>query len=207
MKTIKVMLVTVCILTSITLSAQELSTEVVNVKRAKSPVEFVQARNQLERLALSETKNWLTYYYIAFSDIQLSFMLPSKEEKARYLADADNYLKQLSDIKEADQSEINTLFGFRLYALIAFDPQTNGPKYSGEIMMYYEKALKINENNPRATLLLALFKNDMAKFMHQKYENLAQELDKATLLLKQEEKNSSKPTWGEEWINRAQKKI
>lgn len=206
MKTIKFMLATVCILVSVTLSAQELPIDILNVKQAKSPIEFIQARNQLERLTLSKPNDWHISYYIAFSDIQLSFMLPSKEEKMRYLTDADNYLKQLSEIKEANQSEVNTLIGLRLYALIASDPQTNGPKYSGEIMMYYEKALKYNANNPRAILLLALFKNDMAKFMHQKYEDLSKELDKAMLLLKQEDKKSPNPTWGEEWISRAQKK-
>lgn len=205
MKTIKIKLLTMFLIAPLFVLAQESPTEILNVKLAKTPIEFIQARNQLERLSLTTTQNWHTYYYLAYCDIQLSFMLPIKEDKIRYLTNAENYLKMLSDIKEVDPSELNTLKGFRLYAMIASDPQTNGPKYCGEITMYYEKALQMNANNPRAILLLALFKNDMANFMHQKYENLANDLDKAAKLLANEEITSIKPTWGKEWIERGQK--
>ena len=182
-------------------SAQELAPVVQNVNNAKDVSELIQVRSQLERFIVAQPRQWLAEYYLAYVDVQLSFRVPDKIEKSQYLGEAENSLNNLSDIKETDKSEIYTLKGLRLYALIASDPQTNGPKYSGEIINDYGTALGINPNNPRALILSTIFKKDMAKFMHQPYEEFQKDVDKAVTLFALENKTVLTPTWGKSWVD------
>ena len=203
MKTMKRFLCMILLMMPLFISAQELAPILNNLRKAKAPADFVQVRNQLERLSLVTPDDWLAPYYLAYTDVELSFRVSSKEEKIRYIDEAQTYLKRLSDMPNADLSEVNTLKGYRIYALIASDPQTNGPKYYNDVTVWYEKALQINPNNPRALLLSALFKNDTAKFMNGSYDNFYQDIEKAVILLSTEKAETSAPSWGKEWADRA----
>ena len=201
MKTIKSFLWVLFFLLPIVASAQELAPVVQNVNNAKDVPGLMQVRSQLERFMVAQPEQWLTGYYLAYVDVQLSFRVPSNDEKLQYLSEAESYLNKLSGFKEADKSELYTLKGFRLYALIASNPQANGPKYSGEIVGAYETALGINPNNPRALILSALFKNDLAKFMHQPYVNFQKDVEKAASLFTVQNTNLLTPTWGKYWVD------
>ena len=203
MKTIKSVLCVLFFMLSFVTSAQDLGPIVQNVNKATDVSGLIQVRSQLERFVMAQPQQWLAEYYLAYVDVQLSFRVPDKNEKSQYLSEAETSLNNLSALKETDKSEIYTLKGFRLYALIASDPQTNGPKYSGEIMNAYGTALGINPNNPRAVILSALFKNDMAKFMHQGYDNFQKDVDKAATLFANESKTVLTPTWGQNWVDYA----
>jgi hypothetical protein len=201
MKTIKNFLCALFLVLSFVSSAQDLAPVVQNVNKAKDVSELIQVRSQLERFIVAQPQQWLVGYYLAYVDVQLSFRVATKDEKLQYLTEAETYLSKISELKETDKSEIYTLKGFRLYALIASDPQSNGPKYSGEIMNNYGTALGLNPNNPRAVILSALFKNDMAKFMHQSNENFQKDVDKATTLFAEENSTLITPTWGKNWVD------
>jgi len=201
MKTIKNVLCVLFIMVSVITSAQDLGPVVQKVNNAKEVSELIQVRSQLERFIVAQPQLWLAQYYLAYVDVQLSFRVPDKSEKSQYLSEAETYLNTISELKDTDKSEIYTLKGLRLYALIASDPQTNGPKYSGEIINDYETALGINPDNPRAVILSALFKNDMAKFMHQTYEDFPKDVDKAATLFANENKTGLTPTWGKSWVD------
>ena len=201
MKTIKNVLCVLFIMVSVITSAQDLGPVVQNVNNATDVSELIQVRSQLERFIVAQPQLWLAQYYLAYVNVQLSFRVPDKNEKSKYLSEAETSLNTLSALKETDKSEIYTLKGFRLYALIASDPQTNGPKYSGEIINDYGTSLGINPDNPRAVILSALFKNDMAKFMHQTYEDFQKDVDKAASLFANESKTVLTPTWGKSWVD------
>ena len=201
MKTIKNLLCVLFLSLSIVISAQEFGPVVQNVNKAKDVSELIQVRSQLERFIIAQPQQWLAEYYLAYVDIQLSFRVPDKNEKSKYLSEAETSLDNLTALKETDKSELYTLKGLRLYALIASDPQTNGPKYSGEIINDYETALGINSHNPRAVILSTLFKNDMAKFMHQTYDDFQKDVDKAATLFDSENKTVLTPTWGKSWVD------
>ena len=201
MKTIKNLLCVLFLSLSIVISAQEFGPVVQNVNKAKDVTELIQVRSQLERFIIAQPQQWLAEYYLAYVDVQLSFRVPDKNEKSKYLSEAETSLDNLTALKETDKSELYTLKGLRLYALIASDPQTNGPKYSGEIINDYETALGINPNNPRALILSTLFKSDMAKFMHQTYDDFQKQVDKAAILFAAENKTMLTPTWGKSWVD------
>ena len=201
MKTIKSLLCVLFFGMSFVASAQELAPVVQNVNTAKDVPELIRVRSQLERFIVAQPQQWLAGYYLAYVDVQLSFRVPAKEDKSQYLTEAETCLNKLLELKEIDKSELYTLKGLRLYALIASDPQTNGPKYSGEIISAYETALAINPNNPRAVILQALFKSDMAKFMHQTYDGFQKDVDKAATIFAAENATSLTPTWGKYWVD------
>ena len=201
MKTIKRLLCLLFFLLPIVASAQDLAPVVQNVNNAKDVSGYIQVRSQLERFVAAQPRQWLADYYLAYVDVQLSFMVPSKDEKSLYLSEAETYLNKLSELEGTDKSEFYTLKGFRIYALIASDPQSNGPKYSGDIITAYSTALGINPNNPRAVILSSLFKNDMAKYMHQPYENFQKDVDKAVVLFAAENTTLLTPTWGKSWVD------
>jgi hypothetical protein len=201
MTTIESFLVAILFMISSSICAQDLSAVVTDVNRANSEKEYVTVRSELERLCMQSPGEWLPYYYMAYTDVQLSFRTPSREARLKYINDADSYLKKLADKPDADASEVYTLKGYRLYALIAFDPQTNGPKYFGEVTQNYQKALELNPDNPRAIMLRAMFNNDMAKFMHRNYENFEAEISKATSLFARNNGLPNHPSWGKEWID------
>jgi len=206
MKTMKSLLCGLLLALPLLATAQDLAPVVQNVNKAKDVSGLNQVRSQLERFLVAQPGEWLAGYYLAYVDVQLSFRVPAKDEKSRYLSEAETYLNKLYEMKEADKSEVYTLNGFRLYALIASDPQTNGPKYSGEIIGAYETALGINPNNARAIILYTLFKNDMAKFMHQTYENYQKDIEKGAALLPVDSSSILTPTWGKEWVEFALKR-
>jgi len=201
MKTIKSYLCVLFFLLPVVASAQEFAPVVQGVNNAKDVPGLIQVRSQLERFMVAQPGQWLADYYLAYVDVQLSFRVASKDEKSQYLTEAETCLNKLSGLKETDKSELYTLKGFRLYALIASDPQTNGPRYSGEIIGAYSTALGINPNNPRAVILSTLFKSDMAKFMHQPYENFQKDVDKAAALFAAENTTLLTPTWGKSWVD------
>ena len=201
MVTIESYLVAILLMLLSSICAQDLSAVVTNMKKANTEKEYVTLRSELERLCIQSPGEWLPYYYIAYADVQLSFRTPSKEARLKYINDADSYLKKLADKPDADASEVYTLKGYRLYALIAFDPQTNGPKYFGEVTQNYQKALELNPDNPRAIMLRAMFNNDMAKFMHRSYEGFEAEISKAATLFTRNNEQPNHPSWGKEWLD------
>jgi len=203
MKTIKNYVWVLLLALPLLATAQDLTPVVQTLNKAKEVSELMQVRSKLERFSMAKPDVWLANYYLAYVDVQLSFQLPSKDEKAQYLREAEDYLNKLPELKGAELSEVYTLKGLRLYGLIASDPQTNGPRYSGEIMANYEKALALNPNNPRAMILRALFKNNMAQFMHQANPDFQQEVDKAAAAFETENTTAANPAWGRAWVQMA----
>ena len=201
MRSIKCFLSSLLLMLSIVVSAQDFAPVVHNVNKAQEVSDYIQVRSQLERFQLAQPQLSLATYYLTYVDIQLSLVTPDADKKTKYLAEAETYLNKLSELKDIDKSEVFTLKGLRLYALMASDPQVNGPKYSGEIISVYATALAINPNNPRAIILAALFKNDMAKYLHETYESFPKEIEKASTLFAAQDSTMLTPTWGKSWVD------
>jgi len=206
MRSIKCFLSSLLLMLSIVVSAQDFAPVVHNVNKAQEVSDYIQVRSQLERFQLAQPQLSLATYYLTYVDIQLSLVTPDADKKTKYLAEAETYLNKLSELKDIDKSEVFTLKGLRLYALMASDPQVNGPKYSGEIISVYATALAINPNNPRAIILAALFKDDMAKYLHKTYESFPKDIEKASVLFAAQDSTMLTPTWGKSWVDFALRK-
>lgn len=168
----------------------------------KSSQDMINARNAMERISLKFPDQWLPVYYISFIDITLSFATESKEKKLTYLTEAKELSTKLETYPEADKSEVSTLSGFALNALIAADPENNGPTLFGELIGAYKKAIALDPTNPRPVYLLARFNRDMASFMGQTSPEFCSELQKAKILFDSWENKPFYPSWGKEEVYR-----
>jgi hypothetical protein len=174
-------------------SAQTTEEIAQKINRPAPTPELVTARAQLERLCTDSAANWLTFYYFAYTDIELSFRVEDVNQKLQYIREAQHCL---SKIKDGDRSEVETLRGYSCFALMAIDPAVNGPKYAAEIIVHYETALKANPSNPRAVLLNAIFRQNMAKSMGGAYNDLEADIARSRKLFASQDTTASKPCWG-----------
>ena len=161
---------------------------------------YTNAIAELKRIDRIYPNEWINSYQIALLEIQKSF-LDLNENNNFMLDDAKNNIDKIKRNKNADISEVYTLEGYYYYTLIAKDPKEMGPKLYKDVFACYQKALKYNQNNPRAKLLLLLFKMDMAEFMGQKEDNVCQQLDEISELFKNELSDYDMPCWGGETLD------
>lgn len=155
-----------------------------------------EAIGQFERIAQAEKSNWIPKYYQGLVGVTESF----KEQ------DADKKQKQIETSKAlipTDEKELNAewlvLKALALTSELTIDPMATAMLLSPQIIELYEKALKMEPNNPRALSGLADFQIQSKKFMGGDTKQECKDLEKAVSLFGQE-KHETKfyPTWGKE---------
>ncbi len=206
MKTIKsylcfalLSLLSTSLCSSTTSEYKEVMAKVLNqLDTAKDIKDLQQCRSQFERIAAMYPDNWLPVYYIAYSDIQMVFY-PGEKDNQKLLDDAKNILVELENDKGADQSEVHTLWGYYYNALVMVDSQ-NGQKYYQQVMDSYNKAIKLNPENPRPVCLLAFYKQYLPPFLKSEKE-IIEGKEKAEELFIKEKRTIEKPYWGSYFLN------
>ena len=175
------------------------------INALKSTEELHEYINKLKRLSALYPDEWLSDYYIAYQDINLSFVTTDKEKKYSLLKEAKETINSLKLKENIIESEIFTLNGYYYYALIAIDPQKNGHLYYRDVIGTYQKAISVDENNPRPALLLSIFKKRMAASVGTTDNTFCSELDKAEKLFENFTPISDlHPKWGEKKLKRYQ---
>lgn len=177
---------------------QQLTTAVARLDTARSAEEITEARALFQRISIGNPDDWAACYYIAYTDILLFFRSDDVAAKQQLLDEAAarlDKLKKMKGLSTAVRSEVNTLAGFRYYALMSLDPQANGPKYTPYAISSYAEALKQNPDNPRAILLNAYLQRSLAAFMGGAYQAFDSDKEKARILHSQEDASSFMPHW------------
>ena len=90
-------------------------------------------------------------------------MNPHAEQTENLLAEAEQTITQMEQMKNADQSDICTLRGFLYMVRIVQNPAQNGQRYYLTVMQNYEKALRLNPNNALAQQLQQKFLEGMTQ--------------------------------------------
>ena len=96
-------------------------------------------------------------YQMALQSLNYSVMNPQAPQTENLLAEAEQAITTLEQMKNASQSDVCTLRGFLLMARIVQNPSQNGQRYYLDVMQNYEKALKLNPDNQLARQLLQKF--------------------------------------------------
>lgn len=110
--------------------------------------------NDFERIMNVKTDAWLPAYYAAYNLIVMSFMEEeSSSKKDSYLDKADKYIA-LATEKGGDQSELLALQGYSYQARISINTMVRGMTYGPKVSTVLNKAIAMNESNPRAHFLL-----------------------------------------------------
>lgn len=167
---------------------------------AKTVEGLQQARNLFDRISKNYVSEWLPAYYVAYCDVNSVFYDLKSPRNGMILEEANKVIEDMDVFPSADQSEINTLKGYCLMAMIAMNPQVNGQQYFSEVIRLYETAIAQNPGNPRPVILLADFERRLPPFIRSDKRNPDEEKAKATLLFEKENPNIEKPYWGKYFL-------
>lgn len=164
-----------------------------------------EASNMFERVAAGEKNSWLPNYYVAFVNTISSFGNKDKDAVNALLTKAQTAL-DVEMIKDPNNAELLVLQAMIYTAWVAFDPMTNGMKYSGKIIELYTKAQALAPENPRAVFGKAEYEIGGAKYFGTDTKPMCAEIDRAIdLFNKFKPETPFSPKWGLDRALEAQK--
>ncbi|HYG01109.1 MAG TPA: hypothetical protein VD927_01635 [Chryseosolibacter sp.] len=163
---------------------------------AKTLADYQTVINAFERIAGVETKKWEPLYYAAFGYIMMSDMETSLVKKDEYLdlaIIANDKAKALAPA----ESELLAIEGFIHMMRVAIDPASRGPKFAGLSMQSLQKAVELNNENPRALALLAQMQYGTAQFFGSSTEEACKTGSLAIVKFETyKSENPLAPVWG-----------
>lgn len=167
---------------------------------ASTPEEYQQAVNAFERIATAEKDKWEPLYYMAFGTIMIA---NAEKDLARKDQLLDRAMEAVTNAKAIapNESELYALEGFVLMMKVTVDVQTRGMTLSPKAMQSYEKALKLNRENPRAMALMAQMQFGTARFFNSPPTEACELNAKAEQSMKvYKSDNPLAPVWGASMI-------
>ena len=129
--------------------------------QGNDPEAIVNCIAELKRIEAMYPDSEAPKFYIALQSLNYAVMNPHADRTENLMAEAEERIQQLSEIKDADPSNLCTLKGFLYMVRIVQDPAQTGRKYYLDVMQNYEKALKLNPDNELAKQLQQKFQEGM----------------------------------------------
>lgn len=164
-----------------------------------------EASDMFERIAAAEKGSWLPNYYVAMVNATSSFGTKDREQVTAMLNKAQEAL-DIEMVKDPNNPEILVMQALIYTGWVAFDPMTNGMKYSAKVMEMYGKALAIAPENPRAVFGKAEYEIGGAKFFGTDTKPMCAEIDRSIgLFEKFKPETPFSPKWGLDRALEAQK--
>ena len=127
---------------------ESLKKDIVLFQTAKTANDFVYAANCFEKLAVTEKKDWLVFYYAGLCHALAAFEKNDKEIDT-YCDKADVCARKADSLSK-NNSEIAVLKSMISAARINVNKAQRGQKYGLLASKYAAEALKLDETNPRA---------------------------------------------------------
>ena len=115
----------------------------------------------LKRLEAMQPDSIATKHQLALASLNFAITNPQAAQTENMLAQAEQTISEMAQMKDADQSDLHTLRGFLLMVRIVQNPAQNGRKYYLDVLQAYEKALKLNPHNKLAQELQSKFVEGM----------------------------------------------
>lgn len=107
---------------------------------------------QIERIAIVEFQEWIPQYFAALTFIFLSHDCPDNDTKDKMLDRAEFYLNRGIALQE-NNSELYALQAMWYSSKMGVNPAVRGMVYSGKLNTALEKAIALDNTNPRAYFL------------------------------------------------------
>lgn len=156
------------------------------------------AENLFERIANAEPSQWLPHYYIAQLNSLKSWNLSDETLLKAQLDKAQNHLDLAMNISE-NNPELLVMQAQVLTNWVAFDGQTYGMKYSGQIAGLYNTAYALDPNNPRVVYGKAEWDMGSARFFGQDTSPFCADIKKSIELFTNfKPETPLHPNWGKE---------
>jgi len=158
----RVFAIALFMMASVTINAQEMPMQALigqslSKIQASSPETFLNCVAELKRIDALFPDSIQPKYQMALQSLNFAVMNPQAPQTENLLAEAEQTIRQMEQVKGADLSDICTLRGFLYMARIVQNPAQNGQRYYLDVMQNYEKALKINPDNALAKQLQEKF--------------------------------------------------
>lgn len=116
---------------------------------------------KLKRIEAMQPDSVQPKYQLALQSLSFAVTYPHAPQAENMIAEAEQTILQLSEMKAAAPSDICTLRGFLYMVRIVQNPAQNGQRYYLDVMQNYEKALKLNPDNQLAKQLQQKFYEGM----------------------------------------------
>jgi hypothetical protein len=149
-----------------------------------------------ERIGEAEKTLWLPYYYSGLAYIWSSHLSTDMAVIDGELDKAQKMVEKAGELS-SDNDEIVTLQGYIYMMRVAVDPATRGMQYSSMAMEELGRAVSINRENPRATMILGRMQLGMYQFMGMDTSESCGIIERANMLFKNHKPASElDPVWG-----------
>ena len=126
-----------------------------------APEAFLNCIAELKRIDTMFPDSIQPKHQMTLQSLIFSVTYPHAPQTENLLAEAEQTITIMEQMKNADLSDICTLRGFLYMVRIVQNPAQNGQRYYLEVMQNYEKALKLNPNNELAQQLQQKFLEGM----------------------------------------------
>ena len=112
---------------------------------------------KLKRIEAMQPDSIQPKYQLALQSLSFAITYPHAPQTENMIAEAEQAITKMEQMKHADQSDICTLRGFLYMVRIVQNPAQNGQRYYILVMENFEKALKLNPDNQLAQQLQQKF--------------------------------------------------
>ena len=129
------------------------------------PQSVLNAIAELKRIDAMFPDSIQPKYQIALQSLVYAVSNPKAESTNNLVAETEQTINKLGDMKQMDQSDLFTLRGFLDMVRIVQNPAQNGQRYYLSVMENFDKSLKINPDNALAQQLQQKFQEGMKQAM------------------------------------------
>ncbi len=169
---------------------------ITELDSARTQEEFQTVANTFDRIAIAEPGEWLPLYYSGLSYIYMSFDKSlAPEQRDQYLDKALEKVNAANKLNE-NNVEITILMGYLKMARLTVNPAERGPSMSPQVSAYFQKAVSMDPQNPRALILLARWKYGTARYFNSSIEESCAMVAKSIPLFKSQDAGALTPHWG-----------
>jgi hypothetical protein len=203
MKNAIIILLGIFLSTNLSLSGQSdyqsyMQESIAMYDSVKTLADYQNIANRFDRIAAAETDQWLPNYYAGLTYVYMSFVRGLEDDKRdEYLDQALVYAEKASGLA-GPEVEITVLTGYAYMAKVSVSPTLRGMTMSSKVSGYFEKALSMDPNNPRANLMLGRWKYGTAQFFGSDISEPCAMMQKSLSLFEaSQNKSSIMPSWGQ----------
>jgi hypothetical protein len=151
-----------------------------------------------ERIAEAEQSKWLPFYYAGLSYVWASHTIQDGATIDGLLDKAQVFVEKAGKLS-AQNDEIITLQGYIYMMKVVVDPATRGAQYSGMAMQQFGQAVGLNDQNPRALLMMGRMQMGTDQFFGNDVSQSCGMIKKAAAMFEtQVPKSEIDPAWGKE---------
>ncbi|WP_291186621.1 hypothetical protein [Gilvibacter sp.] len=141
----------------------------------------MEASNIFERIANVETDQWLPAYYVALINTIESYEEMDLDKRTAMLNKAQEYLNLAKGVSPSNP-ELLVVEAQWYISWVAFDGEKYGMQYAPKVAAIYQKAAKIDPENPRVAMGKLEWDMGSASFFGQDPAEFCEDLQKAILL-------------------------